>query len=249
MAAIYVLEFRYKPGNSDFTCQGFRTTDRLELPAITRAASEPHPAHGQARPSPSANSGADAVRARAEGSVRIPALATVVSVPTPHRAIIDAGSKCLTSDLLGLEGYGAVPGRDDILIDPLSEEPGRLVSPGPIGLPPSGWRRAGGSGDWSRGGIGPVGLQAVWFSAAGRECPALTRLRKIDRHGPAHARRPPSGQTAWIRRRPSGEFPDAIGSASVCLEGPRVLMDPETAGKVCRPFRRRDRPPRSCQRP
>jgi D-serine deaminase-like pyridoxal phosphate-dependent protein len=61
-------------------------------------------------------------------------LATVVSVPSAHRAIIDAGSKVLTSDLLGLEGYGHVVGRDDIVIDQLSEEHGRLVSDKPIGL-------------------------------------------------------------------------------------------------------------------
>ena len=61
-------------------------------------------------------------------------LATVVSVPTEHRAIIDAGSKVITSDLLGLEGYGHVLGRPDITIDQLSEEHGRLVSKEPIGL-------------------------------------------------------------------------------------------------------------------
>lgn len=61
-------------------------------------------------------------------------LATVVSVPTENRAVIDAGSKLLTSDLLGLTGYGHVLGRDDIVIDQLSEEHGRLVSTGPIGL-------------------------------------------------------------------------------------------------------------------
>ncbi|TCM64531.1 alanine racemase [Rhizobium sp. BK068] len=61
-------------------------------------------------------------------------LATVVSVPAANRAIIDAGSKALTSDLLGLTGYGHVLGRDDITIDQLSEEHGRLVSDGPIGL-------------------------------------------------------------------------------------------------------------------
>jgi D-serine deaminase-like pyridoxal phosphate-dependent protein len=61
-------------------------------------------------------------------------LATVVSVPAPNRAVIDAGSKTLTSDLLGLSGYGHVLGRDDIAIDQLSEEHGRLVSSGPIGL-------------------------------------------------------------------------------------------------------------------
>jgi D-serine deaminase-like pyridoxal phosphate-dependent protein len=61
-------------------------------------------------------------------------LATVVSVPAANRAIIDAGSKTLTSDLLGLTGYGHVLGRPDIAIDQLSEEHGRLVSEGPIGL-------------------------------------------------------------------------------------------------------------------
>ena len=61
-------------------------------------------------------------------------LATVVSVPAANRAIIDAGSKALTSDLLGLTGYGHVLTRDDIAIDQLSEEHGRLVSEGPINL-------------------------------------------------------------------------------------------------------------------
>ena len=61
-------------------------------------------------------------------------LATVVSVPTGNPAIIDAGSKTLTSDLLGFTGYGHVLGRDDIAIDQHSEEHGRLVSNGPINL-------------------------------------------------------------------------------------------------------------------
>jgi D-serine deaminase-like pyridoxal phosphate-dependent protein len=61
-------------------------------------------------------------------------LATVVSVPSPNRAIIDAGSKALTSDMLGLAGFGHVLGRPDIAIDQLSEEHGRLISTGPIGL-------------------------------------------------------------------------------------------------------------------
>lgn len=62
-------------------------------------------------------------------------LATVVSVPSDQHAIIDAGSKVLTSDLLRLKGYGHVLGRDDLSIDQLSEEHGRLtISRGSIGL-------------------------------------------------------------------------------------------------------------------
>lgn len=61
-------------------------------------------------------------------------LATVVSVPNERRAIIDAGSKTLTTDLLGLTGYGHVCGRPDISIDQLSEEHGRLTTEGLIGL-------------------------------------------------------------------------------------------------------------------
>ncbi len=61
-------------------------------------------------------------------------LATVVSRPTDHRAIVDAGSKILTSDLLGLSGHGHVLGHPAIAIDQLSEEHGRLVSEAPIPL-------------------------------------------------------------------------------------------------------------------
>lgn len=61
-------------------------------------------------------------------------LATVVSVPDDRRAVIDAGSKALTSDLLGLSGYGHILGRPDLTIDQLSEEHGRVISTGPIGL-------------------------------------------------------------------------------------------------------------------
>ena len=61
-------------------------------------------------------------------------LATVVSVPCNNRAIIDAGSKVLTSDTLGLAGYGHVAGRPEITVDNLAEEHGRLVSQESIGL-------------------------------------------------------------------------------------------------------------------
>ncbi|PWV98836.1 D-serine deaminase-like pyridoxal phosphate-dependent protein [Hoeflea marina] len=53
-------------------------------------------------------------------------LATVVSLPAPGRAVIDAGSKSLTSDLLGLQGFGHVAGSADTAIVSLSEEHGVL---------------------------------------------------------------------------------------------------------------------------
>ncbi|MEM5501832.1 D-TA family PLP-dependent enzyme [Ahrensia kielensis] len=61
-------------------------------------------------------------------------LATVVSVPNKNRAVIDAGSKVLTSDLLGLKGHGYVLDRPDLTIDQLSEEHGRIVGNGEINL-------------------------------------------------------------------------------------------------------------------
>ena len=53
-------------------------------------------------------------------------LATVVSRPTPDRAIMDAGSKALTSDTLGLDGFGYVIGYPDAAIRSLSEEHGTI---------------------------------------------------------------------------------------------------------------------------
>jgi len=53
-------------------------------------------------------------------------LATIVSRPTENRAIIDAGSKALTSDLLGLVGHGHVVEYPDARITGLSEEHGTL---------------------------------------------------------------------------------------------------------------------------
>lgn len=52
-------------------------------------------------------------------------LASVVSRPTPDRAMLDAGSKALTSDLLGLAGYGIVQ-QTNALVYELSEEHGFL---------------------------------------------------------------------------------------------------------------------------
>jgi len=53
-------------------------------------------------------------------------LATIVSCPTPERALIDAGSKALTTDLLGLKGYGAVRELDFATIYDVNEEHGYL---------------------------------------------------------------------------------------------------------------------------
>ncbi len=53
-------------------------------------------------------------------------LATVVSRPTESRAIIDAGSKALTSDLLGMVGHGYVLEYPDARIVGLSEEHGTI---------------------------------------------------------------------------------------------------------------------------
>lgn len=55
-------------------------------------------------------------------------LATVVSTPAPGRAVIDAGSKALSSDLLGMEDYGHVPDHPGIRITGLSEEHGVLAT-------------------------------------------------------------------------------------------------------------------------
>ena len=53
-------------------------------------------------------------------------LATVVSRPTDSRAILDAGSKSLTSDLLGLTGHGTILGFPAARITGLSEEHGHV---------------------------------------------------------------------------------------------------------------------------
>lgn len=53
-------------------------------------------------------------------------IATIVSIPLAGRAIIDAGSKMLTSDLLGLDGFGAVEGNPNLRIVSVSEEHGIL---------------------------------------------------------------------------------------------------------------------------
>ncbi|MFN4207614.1 MAG: D-TA family PLP-dependent enzyme [Agrobacterium albertimagni] len=53
-------------------------------------------------------------------------MATVVSRPTTDRAILDAGSKALTSDLLGFSDYGVIVEYADAVISGLSEEHGTV---------------------------------------------------------------------------------------------------------------------------
>lgn len=60
-------------------------------------------------------------------------LTTVVSRPTPDRAVLDAGSKTLSSDLFGLSGYGMILEHPEAVIIGLSEEHGNVTlhRPGP----------------------------------------------------------------------------------------------------------------------
>jgi D-serine deaminase-like pyridoxal phosphate-dependent protein len=63
-------------------------------------------------------------------------IATVVSTPDRRRAVIDAGSKALAADVsvAGLRGFGSVVGREDLLLERMSEEHGVLTATTPTGL-------------------------------------------------------------------------------------------------------------------
>src|SRR5687767_1539751 len=61
----------------------------------------------------------------------ITVLATVVSRPTPTRAVLDSGSKSLSSDLVGLSGYGLVAGTD-LTLKFLNEEHGVIETDAPF---------------------------------------------------------------------------------------------------------------------
>lgn len=67
-------------------------------------------------------------------------LATVVSRPTADRAMIDAGTKSLTSDLLGLEGYGILSDYGDAKIYEANEEHGYVNLAGVAAKPSVGDR-------------------------------------------------------------------------------------------------------------
>jgi D-serine deaminase-like pyridoxal phosphate-dependent protein len=51
-------------------------------------------------------------------------IATVVSRPAPDRFVLDAGSKCLTTEGVGTSGWIQVAGRDDLTMNFVSEEHG-----------------------------------------------------------------------------------------------------------------------------
>lgn len=61
-------------------------------------------------------------------------LATVVSHPTATRAVLDAGSKALTSDTLGMDGFGEIVGKPGALVTSLSEEHGVVTLSGNASL-------------------------------------------------------------------------------------------------------------------
>lgn len=65
----------------------------------------------------------------AESDCALRVMATVVSVPAAGRAVIDAGSKTLTSDLLGQTGFGLVVDHPEVVVSGLSEEHGQLEYP------------------------------------------------------------------------------------------------------------------------
>ena len=69
-----------------------------------------------------------------ESDCGLTVLATVISTPEPHRAVIDAGSKVLTSDLFGLKGHGYIIGFPKLSISNLSEEHGCIIGTGETGL-------------------------------------------------------------------------------------------------------------------
>lgn len=66
--------------------------------------------------------------------------ATVVSRPAPDRCVIDAGSKSLSSDLLGMTGHGRIVEHPEWEIAALSEEHGHVRVPPGAALPKVGER-------------------------------------------------------------------------------------------------------------
>jgi D-serine deaminase-like pyridoxal phosphate-dependent protein len=61
-----------------------------------------------------------------EANCAMSVVATVVSAPVPERIILDAGSKALTSDIGGLENFGALQDYPDAKIYKINEEHGMV---------------------------------------------------------------------------------------------------------------------------
>lgn len=70
-----------------------------------------------------------------EDDCALTVLTTVVSTPRWDRIVVDAGSKTLTSDTLGLDGHGTVVGYPNLRIGPLSEEHGVIHARGDKPVP------------------------------------------------------------------------------------------------------------------
>lgn len=65
-----------------------------------------------------------------EDECALTVLATVVSTPTPDRAVIDAGAKALTfTTLPGVPGYGRIRNHEDAVLGRLSDEHGMIALP------------------------------------------------------------------------------------------------------------------------
>jgi D-serine deaminase-like pyridoxal phosphate-dependent protein len=76
-----------------------------------------------------------ALGAMAPEECALAVVATVVSTPAAERAVVDAGSKAVGTDrsVPWLQGLGSVAGRDDLILDRVSEEHGVLL--GSAGAP------------------------------------------------------------------------------------------------------------------
>ncbi len=82
----------------------------------------------------------EAQRFGALGDCALTVQARVVSHAAPDRCVIDAGSKSLSSDLLGLQGYGRILEHPDWEIYALSEEHGHVRAPSGAEAPKVGER-------------------------------------------------------------------------------------------------------------
>ena len=77
-----------------------------------------------------------ALGAMSQDECALGVVATVVATPAADRAVIDAGSKALAADVSvpTVRGYGRVAGREDLVVERMSEEHGVLIAQGVTGL-------------------------------------------------------------------------------------------------------------------